>query len=74
MTETKNLGGNSDLGPLRPGSGSLGPGSFQNTMPLDMTSGDEGNGGKGNHKMMLLGVALILAALGVYIFLKKRKK
>lgn len=76
VIETKNIGGNTDLGPIRPGSGTLGPGSFQNSMPLDMVNPDDmgGNGGKGSNKMMLLMIALVLAAIGAYIFLKKRKK
>lgn len=73
VTETKNLGNASDLGPIRPGSGTLGPGSFQNAMPADMANPEE-SGSKAGNKMMLLIVALILAAAGIYIFLKKKKK
>lgn len=73
VIETKNLGNNPDLGPIRPGSGTLGPGSFQNAMPADMANPDE-QSGKGSSKGLLLGIALILAAAGIYIFLKKRKK
>ncbi len=74
VIETKNLNNASEI---RPGSGgSLGPGIFQNSMPADMANpGDMGgNGGRGGNKMMLLVIAVILAAAGVYIFLKKRKK
>jgi len=76
VIETKNLANNPDLGPIRPGSGTLGPGSFQNSMPSDMMSSDDtgNNSGKGNSKMMLLMIAIVLAAAGVYIFIKKRKK
>jgi LPXTG-motif cell wall-anchored protein len=74
VTETKNLGSSSDLGPIRPGNGTLGPGSFQNAMPADMMNPEENTGAKGSNKMMLLGIAVILAAAGVYIFLKKRQK
>jgi len=73
VIETKNLGNNPDQGPIRPGGGTLGPGSFQNAMPLDMVNPDE-NAGKGSNKTMLLAIALILAAAGAYIFIKKRKK
>ncbi|MBK9321895.1 MAG: hypothetical protein IPM97_02865 [Bdellovibrionaceae bacterium] len=73
VTETKNLGNASDLGPIRPGSGTLGPGSFQNAMPADMANPEEVSG-KGGNKMILLIIALILAGAGIYIFLKKRKK
>lgn len=75
VIETKNIGGNSDLGPIRPGGGTIGPGSFQNTMPGEMYQEEMGgNNGKGSSKTMLLAIAIILAAAGVYIFLKKRKK
>lgn len=75
VIETKNLANNPDLGPIRPGSGTLGPGSFQAAMPADMANPDEmaGSKGQGSNKMMLLLVALILGAAGIYIFLKKKK-
>jgi hypothetical protein len=74
VTETKNIGNTPDLGPIRPGGGTLGPGSFQGAMQ-DTANPDEmnSNGGKGGNKMMLLGIAVILAAAGVYIFLKKKR-
>lgn len=71
VIETKNLGNNPEIRPG--GSGMLGPGSFQSAMPADMANPDDMNG-KGSNKGLLLGVALILAAAGIYIFLKKRKK
>ncbi|HEY8270303.1 MAG TPA: LPXTG cell wall anchor domain-containing protein [Pseudobdellovibrionaceae bacterium] len=72
VIETKNLANNPEI---RPGAGTLGPGSFQNSMPADMSNPDDmqTNSGKGS-KMMLLGIALILAAAGVYLFLKKKRK
>ncbi len=73
--ETKNLINNPEI---RPGNGTLGPGSFQDKMPIDMINSDDlqanGGGGRGSSKMMLLGIALILAAAGLYIFLKKKQK
>lgn len=76
VIETKNLANNPDLGPIRPGSGTLGPGSFQTAMPADLANPDDigSSGGKGSNKIMLLVIALVLAAAGIYIFLKKRKK
>lgn len=72
VIETKNLANNPEL---RPGAGTLGPGSFQNSMPADMANPEDMNpGGKGSNKTLLLGIALILAAAGVYIFLKKKRK
>lgn len=75
VIETKNLANNPDLGPIRPGSGTFGPGSFQGVMPADMANPEDMNSGhKGSNKMMLLLIALILAAAGIYIFIKKKKK
>lgn len=75
VIETKNLANNPDLGPIRPGSGTFGPGSFQNSMPTDMANPDDmGAGNKGSNKGLLLIIAVVLAAAGAYIFLKKRKK
>jgi hypothetical protein len=74
VTETKNLGNTPDLGPIRPGGGTLGPGSISNAMPADMSNPDENTSGKGGGKMILLLIAVILAAAGIYIFMKKRKK
>lgn len=74
VIETKNLGNAPDLGPIRPGSGTLGIGTIQGAMPADMED-MEGNGGKsGSNKGTLLLIALILAAAGVFLFLKKKKQ
>lgn len=74
VIETKNL--NNPVEFRGANSGPLGPGSISGAMPTDMANPDDmqGNGGKGSSKALLLGVALLLAAIGVYIFLKKRKK
>lgn len=73
VIETKNLGG-TDLGPIRPGSGTLGPGTLAGAMPADMANPDEGGGKKGSSKTTLLAIAVLLAAAGAYLFLKKKKK
>jgi hypothetical protein len=74
VIETKNLSNNPDLGPIRPGSGTLGPGMMQNAMPADMENPEEGNTKKGSGKMTLLAIALLLAAAGIYLFMKKKNK
>lgn len=72
---SKNILVRPDLGPIRPGSETLG-GPIGSAMPADMyQSEDMGAGGKsGGKKGILLGGALLLAAIGVYIYLKARKK
>lgn len=69
---SKNLLSKPELGPIRPGSETLGA-PIGSAMPADMLQEDGSGGKKGGNKMMLLGGAVLLAALGVYIFLKKRK-
>lgn len=72
----KNLLQKPDLGPIRPGSETLGPGSLAGAMPADITGEenlDGGNGG-GGKKNMLVFAALILAAVGLLLFLRKRRK
>lgn len=71
---SKNLAMRPDLGPIRPGSETLG-GTIGSAMPSDMLQGDgmeEGKGGS-NKTMFLLG-ALILAALGAMIYLRAKRK
>lgn len=72
---SKNLLARPDIGPLRPGSETLGQG-IGTAMPGDLIAGDEptDGGGSGDKKSMLLGLALLLAAAGAYLFIKKRKK
>lgn len=72
---SKNLLARPDLGPIRPGQETLGS-SIGSAMPADMMQmpGGEGDGRKGGSKNMLLGGALLLAALGVFIFLRARRR
>ncbi|MNJ98428.1 hypothetical protein D3C87_161940 [compost metagenome] len=69
---SKNLLSRPELGPIRPGSETLGA-PIGSAMPSDMMQ-DGMNEGGGSNKGLLLGGALLLAAVGVYIFLKKRRK
>jgi hypothetical protein len=67
---TKNLNSRPELGPIRPGGDTLG-GHIGSAMPPDMYQAEPK--GKGKSKLFLVG-ALILTALGVFVFLKSRKK
>lgn len=70
---SKNLAMRPDLGPIRPGSETLGA-PINSAMPTDMYQEgmDEGKGG--GNKALLLAGALILAAAGAAIYLRARKK
>lgn len=70
---SKNLSMRPDLGPIRPGSETLG-GPISSAMPSDMLQGDGMEEGKGSNKTTLLLGALILAALGAVIYLRAKKK
>lgn len=71
---SKNLLSRPDLGPIRPGSETLGA-PIGSAMPADMLQGEglEENKGSDKKKLLLAG-ALILAALGIVIYLRARKK
>lgn len=69
---SKNLLAKPDLGPIRPGSETLGA-PIGSAMPADMYQ-ETAEGGKGSNKTMLLFGALLLAALGALIFIRARKK
>lgn len=69
---SKNLSMRPDLGPIRPGTETLG-GPIGSAMPADMYQ-EEMNQSKGGNKGLLLGAALLLAALGTLIFLRAKKK
>lgn len=68
---TKNLAARPDLGPIRPGSETLGA-PIGSAMPADMYQAE--NTEKGGNKNLLLGGAVLLAALGAFIFLRARRK
>lgn len=70
---SKNLLAKPEMGPIRPGSETLGA-PIGSAMPADMMQGEDLEGGKGKNKKLLLGGALLLAVLGAFIFLKSRKK
>jgi hypothetical protein len=71
---TKNLGARPDLGPIRPGSETLGA-PIGSAMPSDMMQGDGSDSkGGGGAKAVYFGGALVLAAIGLLIFLRARKK
>ena len=70
---SKNLLMKPELGPIRPGSETLG-GPIGSAMPADMLQGDGMEQAKGGNKTLLLLGALILAALGAIIFLRAKKK
>lgn len=70
---SKNLLARPELGPIRPGSETLG-GPIGSAMPTDMLEGEGfGDGKKGNKSILLLG-AFVLAALGAVIYLRAKKK
>lgn len=69
---SKNLSMRPDLGPIRPGTETLG-GPIGSAMPADMYQ-EEMNQSKSGNKGLLLGAALLLAALGTLIFLRAKKK
>lgn len=70
---SKNLWSKPDLGPIRPGSETLG-GPISSAMPADMYNPDDMNKSHGGNKGMVFGAALLLAALGILLFLRARKK
>lgn len=72
---TKNLLNNPSMGPIRPSSETLG-GPISAVIPGDMlgTEADTGGGGGSDKtRNLLLGLAIILAAVGGYIFMKSRR-
>lgn len=71
---SKNLINQPDMAGLRPGSETLGPGS--QTMPGDLLLGEETMTAapKKTDKTLYIALALIVAALGIFIFLKMKRK
>ena len=69
----KNLLAQPDLGPLRPGSETLGA-PISQSMPTDLLpSGDNAPKKKAKNKLMLYGIAAALAIVGIFLLLKSRK-
>ncbi len=67
---------NPAMGPVRPGGETLGA-PIAGAMPGDMMMGEGGQQGSDQGqktKMIFLGIALILAALAIYVFMKAKKK
>lgn len=81
VVATKNLLTTPDSGPIRPGSETLGS-TVAGAFPADMTpedsgaAGEDGAGGSGssNTTNLLIGLAVILAAVTAYVVLKMSKK
>lgn len=69
---TKNIGARPDVGPIRPGTETLGA-PIGSAMPTDMYQQPEQQPEQGGKNKMLLVGAVILAALGILIFLRSRK-
>lgn len=71
---SKNLLARPDLGPIRPGSETLGA-PIGAAMPNDLLGPEESiPHADGGNKGMIIGIALILAAAGAFLFLRARKK
>lgn len=70
---SKNLLAKPDLGPIRPGSETLGA-PIGSAMPADMMQGEGMDGAKKSNKSLYLGGALLLAAVGAFLFLRARKR
>jgi hypothetical protein len=74
---TKNLLAKPEMGPLRPSGETLG-GPIAGAMPGDMMGmegegGEGGGGGGSNTRNLMLGLALILAMVGGYIYWKSKR-
>lgn len=74
VVASKNLLSKPDLGPIHPGSETLGPGMVAGAMPSDINGDIEGGEGGGNGKSGLVLGAVVLAAIGLLLFLRKRRK
>ena len=68
---SSNLGARPELGPIRPGSETIGQ-TINSAMPADMYN--EKSDTKGTNKTLLLGILLIIIAGLGYFFYSKRKK
>lgn len=70
---SKNLLARPDVGPIRPGSEMIGS-TIGRAMPTDMEQPDEGQESSSNSMTTYLGLALLIGAIGVYIFIKSKQK
>ena len=75
---TKNMLADKSIGPLRPGSETIGA-PINAAMPGDMsgveiTQNSGGSGGGSKTKNLLMLIAILLAGAGIYIYLKSNKK
>lgn len=66
---SKNLLARPEMGPLRPGSETIGT-SIAQHLPADMNSQEAPTEGKSSSMPIYIGLALILAALGIYFWKK----
>jgi hypothetical protein len=77
VISTNNLLAKPEMGPIRPGSETLGQpiGSAMSDLAgtEPMPQSDAGGGGTGKTKTMLLALAVVLAAIAGYVFMKMRK-
>ncbi len=74
---TASLINNPSMGPLRPGNESIGI-PLGAAMPADMSMQEGGANTNGNSqgqktKMMFMGIAVLLAGLAIYVFIKMKK-
>jgi len=76
VVATRNLLATPEMGPIRPGSETLGT-PIGNAMPQDMAMGEDGQGSSSNSasktKAMLMGIAILLAGLAIYVFIKMKR-
>lgn len=70
---SKNLLARPDTGPLRPGSETLGS-SIGSAMPADMQGAELIRKKKGGDNTLIYGLILVIAAIGIYLFLKRRRQ
>lgn len=70
---SKNLLARPDTGPLRPGSELLGS-AIGSAIPADMQGAELLRKKKSGDNTLLYGLLLIIAAIGIYLFLKRRRK
>jgi hypothetical protein len=67
---SRDLLAKSEFGPIRGGEGTLGPGTIQPAMPMDLYQ-SEGSSGKNNNMGMILGLLLIVGSIVGFFLYKK---